>query len=121
MLKEKILPISIFCLALSMIISASIIAKGMNKNGQYVSGGLSSIGSGLNDINNTINQFNIRENHRNNYNLFEASVYLGISERRLTDLVNNKNSGIPYLKIEGYYVFSKSALDKWLETARVEM
>ncbi len=112
---------SIFCLAISIIISASIISKGMNKNGQYVSDGLFSIGSGLNGINSVINQSSIRESHKNNYNLFEASMYLGISESGLTDLVNNKNSGIPYLKIDGTYVFSKNALDKWLETARVKM
>lgn len=106
---------SIFCLAISIIISASIISKGMRSNGEYVMSGLSSIGSGLR------NQSSIRESHKNNYNLFEASMYLGISESGLTDLVNNKNSGIPYLKIDGTYVFSKNALDKWLETARVKM
>lgn len=121
MLKEKILPISIFCLAISMIISASIISKGMNKNGEYVRAGLGDIGYGLNGINSAINQSSIREIRKDNYNLLEASEYLGIPESGLTDLVNNKNAGIPYVKIDGYYVFSKNALDKWLETAKVEM
>ena len=35
MLKEKMLPISIICLAISIIISANIVSKGMNNNGAY--------------------------------------------------------------------------------------
>lgn len=121
MLKEKILPISIFCLSISIIISASIISKEMNKNGQYVRSGLGDIGSGLNGIDDAINQSSIREVYQKNYNLLEISKYLGMSEDTLKELVANKNSGIPYLKIEGNYVFNKNAIDKWLETARVEM
>lgn len=126
MLKEKLLPISIFCLSISIIISGSIIAKGMKYNGESVNNGLYHISSGLNNINDAVfnnsnnNSIN-NEDVRKNYNLYEAAEYLGVLESRLKDIVAIEESGIPYIKAGKDYIFNKNALDKWLETARVEV
>jgi hypothetical protein len=123
MLKEKTLSISIFCLSISFIISALILANGMKSNGEYVGSGLSNMSQGLNNIGNTINNYNNSVvDGRRTYDLRAAALYLGISEESLMNIVNSKDSGIPYIKISSSaYVFSKSALDKWLETARIEV
>jgi len=122
MLKEKMLPISILCLAISIIISATIVAKGMKTNGDYVSTGLRDIGSGLSNIGSNLNPTNNNQGvPKDNYSLNEASIYLRISEYKLIDLVVNKGSGIPYVRIGTDYIFNRNALDKWLETAKIEM
>lgn len=129
MLKEKLLPISIFCLSISIIISASIIAKGMRNNGEYVSNGLYPIANGINNLNNTVNNNSVNNSTANNnngydknvYSLTDAAQYIGISEIRLKEIIDLKESGIPYIKTGKSYTFNKNALDKWLETARVEI
>ena len=122
MLKEKMLPMSIFCLAISIIISASIITKGMKNNGEYVGSGLGHIGSGLDNIGSSLNPYNINQRiPKDNYSLNEASEYLRISVNKLIQLVGNKGSGIPYVKIGSDYIFNRNALDKWLETAKIEV
>ena len=122
MLKEKMLPISIFCLAISIIISAAILTKGMKNNGEYVRTGLGDIGSGLNNISSNFNYYNNNQGiPKDNYSLDEASIYLRISQDKLIELVGNKGSGIPYVKIGGDYIFNRNALDKWLETAKIEV
>lgn len=35
--------------------------------------------------------------------------------------IHKKNSSILYIKIDNNYIFNKGALDKWLETAKVEI
>jgi excisionase family DNA binding protein len=122
MLKEKMLPVSILCLAISIIISASIIAKGMKTNGDYVSTGLRNMGSGLNNIGSNLNPYNNNQGiPKDNYSLDEASNYLNISENQLIQLVGDKGSEIPYVRIGTDYIFNRNALDKWLETAKIEM
>lgn len=119
MLKEKALSFSIFCLSISIVISAIIIANGMKANGNYVNNGLYTISK---EMNNNISNYNNNEVYkRNTYDLPTAARYLGIPESKLIELVNTKDFGIPYIKIGNDYVFSKNALDKWLETARVEI
>ncbi|WP_300380303.1 hypothetical protein [Clostridium sp.] len=129
MLKERLLPISIFCLSISIIISASIIAKGMRQNGEYVNNGLYGISNGLNNISNKVNNNNNSNStptnnngYSNNiYNLSDVASYIGISEIRLKEIIDLKESGIPYIKTGTSYTFNKNALDKWLETAIVEI
>lgn len=122
MLKEKMLPISIFCLAISIVISASILTKGMKNNGEFIRTGLGDIGYGINNMSNNLNPHNNNQGiPKDNYSLFEAAIYLRISENKLMQLVNNKGSGIPYVKIGSDYIFNRNALDKWLETAKIEV
>lgn len=54
MFKEKALSVSVFCLGISMIIGALIIAHGMKANGEYVRTGLANAAQGLNDVGNAI-------------------------------------------------------------------
>ncbi len=120
MSKDKLLPISIFALAFSLIIAASIISNGIETNGRYISDG---IFQGTNNINTTIRdiEFNDEENNKNIFNEMEASVYLGISEERLMQIMNNEESKIPYVKVGGDFIFSKNALDKWIEDSNFKM
>ncbi|MDQ7096500.1 helix-turn-helix domain-containing protein [Desulfosporosinus sp. PR] len=121
MFKEKALPVSIFCLAISLLISALIIAGGMKRNGEYVSAGLSGTAQSLNYIGSNI-AHNPAADGKTVYDLDSAASYLGISKESLIKLADDPGSEIPCIKISGNtYVFGKSALDKWLETARVEI
>lgn len=122
MLKEKMLSISIFCLSISIIISCSILAKGIKDNGEYVGTGIVNIGSVLSNASNNLTvHYQDKAMSRDNYNLDDAAAYLGITRDKLVKLVDNKDSGIPYVKIENNYIFNKKALEKWLETARIEI
>lgn len=117
MSKEKLLPISIFCLSLSIIISALIISNGMQNNGRFIGDGIS---QGLFNITNTISQKNNNLDSKDILSLDEASQYLGISQEGLTQVII-KDESIPCVQISGQFIFSKKALDKWVETSRFKM
>ena len=122
MIKVNAFSLSIFCLSIALIISAVIVANGIKENGYHTEIGLSKLPSGLTDLgSNTSANTESVVYVRNTYNLPAASAYLGISESQLMSLIDSKDSGIPYIKIGNEYLFSKHALDKWLETARVEI
>ena len=125
MLKEKLLPISFFCLAFAIIISAFIISKGMETNGAYVSSGLDSLARQLNVMNNNSSYNNSSYNNyevaEENFGLSELGEYLRLSDSQLLKLVGDENSGIPYINIDGIYTFNRSAINKWLETVRLEI
>ncbi|MBE6053128.1 MAG: DNA-binding protein [Clostridium sartagoforme] len=119
MSKDKLLSSSIFALALSIIIAASIISKGIEAKGRYIADG---IFQGANNINTTIRDNSINnEESKSVFNASTASSYLGISEDRLMQLLNNEESGIPYVKIGEDFIFSKDALDKWIEESNFKM
>jgi hypothetical protein len=40
---------------------------------------------------------------------------------RLIELTSAAGSGLTYVKVGDQYIFSKIALDKWLETVRLEI
>lgn len=123
MSKDKFLSISILFLAISIIISAKIIANGMKYSGENNFRGLSSIASGINCIATTVENINSSGvvNARNTYDLYSAAAYLGVTEENLKQIVSDRDSGIPYIKVGEDYIFSKGALDKWLENVRVEI
>jgi excisionase family DNA binding protein len=122
MLKGKMLSISIFCLAISIIISCFILTKGIKDNGEYVGAGIGNIGSVLSNASNNLTvYYQDKAMSRDNYNLDDAAAYLGIARDKLVKIVDNKDYGIPYVKIESNYIFNKKALEKWLETARIEI
>jgi excisionase family DNA binding protein len=121
--KDKLLPISIFSLAISIIIAASMISKGLQTNGIFISEGIS---RGFNNISSTFNN-NTMDNkinnieERSNLNFREAAEYLRISETTLINIVLNKESKIPHMKIDKDYIFNKEALDKWVQESGFEM
>ena len=119
MSKEKLLPISIFCLAISIVIGTSLISKGMETKGRFIGDGIS---NGLYSISNNMNQNNINNlEEKNNLNLYDAAEYLGIPQDILMQIMNNEESKIPYIKAGSNYIFSKSALDKWVEESRFKI
>jgi excisionase family DNA binding protein len=123
MLKESKPSFAILCLSVYIIISANIIANGMKTNGEYISTGLQNASQKLSNSSGSPTNSNDESvvYNRNTYNLTTAALYLGISQSRLIEVTDNKDSGIPYVKIGSDYVFSKNALDEWLKTARFEM
>lgn len=133
-IKGNAMPIAIVILAICLVFSANSLEKAMRKvadssevNGQATLNGMyaiaqstSSIGSVMNNQNNN----NIIMNPMGNkvmLDFVDTYRYLNISEDDLNKLVANPDTKIPYIKINGKYVFNKNALDKWLETARVEV
>lgn len=120
MSKEKLLPISIFSLAISLIISTSIIANSIENNGRFVGEGIS---QGLFNYSNVINEENINNNldKKEVLRLSDAATYLGITEERLMQVINKEEANIPYVKIGDDFIFSKNALDKWVETSKFKM
>lgn len=121
MLKEKLLPISIICLSISIILAAITVSNGMKNCGLYVGNGLSDIKQGLDSNGNLDKNTSSVVFVRSTYDLPTASDYLGIKEDELISIIDKKDSGIPYIKIDNKYIFNKGALDKWLETAKVEI
>jgi hypothetical protein len=124
MFKEKGLSISIFCLSISIIVSSVIIADGMINNGSSIGASMSNMGQGLSNMSDSLHNTNDQSNLTSEshiYDLEKAATYLELSTDELTTIINKKESGIPYIKINDDYFFSKDALDKWLETARVEI
>lgn len=123
MLKDKIRLLAIICVSISIIVSARIIADGMKNCGGNISSGFFSVSGGLNSIASTINNSN-RNNEvveRNTFSLETAANYLGVTEDSLIKIIKDKQAGIPYIKMGEYYILNKDALNKWLETARVEV
>ena len=123
MSKDKLLPISIFSLALAIVIAASIISNGIKNNGELIGSGMNQgLSLGLSNINTTIRDIYLNEEDKKTiFNVGDASVYLGISEERLMQIMNNEESKIPYVKVGGDFIFSKSALDRWIQESNFKM
>lgn len=106
MSKEKLLPISIFALAISTVIASSNISNAIDNNGINIS---SVIAQGINNINNSIyDNYMNGEIENKILNMYEASEYLGISEEKLMKIMNNEEAKIPYIDIVGDVRFSKA-------------
>lgn len=114
MQNEKALSVSIYFLTICIIISAFIISSGMKSNGNYVSNGLSGVSHGLSNIGSSMNNDNDAVYNRSTFDLPAVAAYLGISVSNLIDILNAKDSEIPYIKAGSDYIFSKGALDKWM-------
>lgn len=119
MTRDKLLSISIFALALSIVISASIISKGIENKGRYIAEGISQAANNI-EVNINDSSFN-KENNKDVFTQGDASVYLGISQERLMQILNNEKSRIPYVKVGENFIFSKNALDKWIEESNFKM
>jgi excisionase family DNA binding protein len=120
MLKEKILSISIFCLSISIIISSAIIAKGMEDSGNYIGSGMYNMSGQLAEsIHNAV--YDINENSQDNMNIDTAASYLGLTVNDLVKVIHTEGIGFPYVKVGSNFIINKNALDKWLETARIEI
>ena len=117
MSKDKLLPASIVSLGISLIISAKIISNGLEINGRFAGEGVS---IGLNNINNTINNIMNADNSKDILTISEAADYLGISEDKLNKIINGSDgnkTGIPHTTIGNEYLFSRKALNEWVESS----
>lgn len=121
MSKDKLLPASIVFLGISLIISARIISNGLEVNGRFSGEGIS---IGLNNMNNTIyetiNKMMNSDNSKEILTISEAADYLGISEDKLNKIINGSDdnkTGIPHTRIGNEYLFSRKALNEWVESS----
>lgn len=105
-MRDKLLAISIICLSFSLIIAAAIIGRAIE------TAPVSSFPSGFNVA---LQQQQPQNTEEKAYNLKTAAEYLGIVEFQLKQIIEDEHNDLPYRKIGETYVFSKSALDKWLE------
>jgi excisionase family DNA binding protein len=119
--KERLLPISIICLAVSILISAGTISKGLKKAAEINSNSISfGITSSLSNMSNALNSMYYSQNtsgENDIMNVDEAAAYLGIPAEEFLNALNDKSLNIPYAQAGYRYVFSKQALSKWLETS----
>jgi hypothetical protein len=113
-MRDKLLAISIICLSFSLIIAASIIGKAIKT---------APVSYFPNSLNVALQQQ--QQQHQNTeekaYNLKTASEYLGIVEFQLKQIIEDENNDLPYKKIGETYIFSKNALDKWLESGSTKI
>lgn len=63
----------------------------------------------------------IKNEQENIMSLEEASNYLGITSRSLEKTMETTSIGIPFLKIEGNYIFTKNGLDEWLADNHIDL
>jgi hypothetical protein len=117
MLKDKILSVSIFCLSASIIAGSIIVASSIRDSGNSVNGGLNSVSQVMN---NGLPQSGSVYNS-NILDFQSAAAYMGITEAQLQIFVNDTGLGMPFIKVDGNYIFNKNALDKWMETARIKI
>ncbi len=95
-------------MSVSILAAAVLISNSIN----HISMGLSAIENIL------VNQVD----EKNILTFDEAADYLHISTTSLKFMCSDISGvQIPYLKVDGQYVFAKQGLDKWLETTRLNL
>lgn len=104
-----------FVLAISLVVSAVIIrdaymAKVEAPSIPYINADLSKVENAL--------------SNRDSMMLYDLAAYLGINTENLAAfkemIEKNKIEGLPYIKINGNFVFSKRAVDQWLYDASLK-
>lgn len=104
-MRDKLLAISIICLSFSLIIAASIIGRAIKTV---------PVGSFPNGLSVDLQQQ--QTINEKTYNLKTAAEYLGLTEFQLKGIVDSEHTDLSYTKVGETYIFSKGALDKWLES-----
>lgn len=73
-------------------------------------------------INNLPNKVvNVEMKTENVLSLEEAADYLGITAMSLEKTIETKSTEIPFLKLEGNYIFTKKGLDEWLTNTHIDL
>lgn len=98
---KLLLPLSIIILAISIVFCSLWI------------------GCSLKEVANKNISISLQENDI--LELDEAARYLKINESELLNLVEEKNIGINYVKINNKYIFSKEGLNKWVQSNKIEV
>ncbi|GFP76689.1 hypothetical protein [Clostridium fungisolvens] len=129
-IKGNAMPIAIVILGICLVFSVNSLKKSITDvasssefNGRSIANGMYAIAQSNSNISNVMNNQNnnLIMNGKTMLDFVDTYRYLNISEDDLNKLVANSDTKIPYLKVNGKYIFNKNALDKWLETARVEV
>lgn len=110
--KNKIFSISIICLAVSLVISAVILSHSIKEASLNLQIGLNGIQTGNAPAS---SYTDIDNNYKDAMSIYDAAQYLGVSQEELEQLIITKKIDIPVTKINKNYVFSKNAINKWLE------
>jgi galactitol-specific phosphotransferase system IIB component len=90
--------ISIIFLGVCLIISSLIIKKSIE-----------------NILDMQISNTNSQQTVKNIMNLKEAAQYLGVNSKELKHAVETTSVGIPCVKLDNKYIFTRKGLDKWME------
>ncbi len=120
MLKEKTLSFAIICLSVSIVISSLIIYKGMDRYGNYVSTGMYNMSNNLTQSMYDLSRY-VFEDNDNIMDIHSTARYLGLDVNDLIKVIHTEGVEFPYVKVGGRFIINRIALDKWLETARIEI
>jgi len=100
--KNKLLPLSIIILAISIAFGSAWI------------------GYALKEIANVNKSVSVESHQSDILNLEEAAEYLNISETQLIYLADEDGS-INRIKINGKYLFSKEGLSEWIQSTTLDI
>lgn len=108
---------------LALVISAVSLSKGITRAADTISYAISNYSSIINNRTTNTPQptvtsptSNPDSPNSNTMNLFETANYLKVPENELIQLIDSKSIDLPCTRINNNYIFTKSAVDKWLET-----
>ncbi|AMQ07047.1 MULTISPECIES: hypothetical protein [Sporosarcina] len=108
-MKNNLIALSIFCLALSFMIGSWLITNELRENST------------------SVKEVSLKTEKEKEvikpqfFNKSELAIYLGLSEEDVSMLgpipsgENSTSSELPYIQINGTLYFSKQAIDKWLQ------
>ncbi|WP_138419425.1 helix-turn-helix domain-containing protein [Aquibacillus sediminis] len=108
-MKNNLIAMSIFSLAIAIVIGSWLISSGLHNNGEQM-----------------VNEKNYTETTKKEPLLTQSELgdYLGITDEETQLLISEDvtKSLIPYIKIGNEFYFSVKAIDKWLiETGPVKV
>lgn len=75
----------------------------------------------INQLSKEMSSLEVTENKQNILSLDEASDYLGVTSKSLENTIERTSIGIPFLKLEGNYIFTKKGLDEWLANNHIDL
>jgi hypothetical protein len=99
--QENKLVMSLFILSFSILLGSIILAVSINNLPNKV--------------------VNVEIKNENVLSLEEAADYLGITTMSLEKTVERTSIGLPFLKLEENYIFTKKGLDEWLVNNHIDL
>lgn len=98
---ENKLVMALFILSFSILLGSMILAVSINSLSNKV--------------------VNVEMKNENVLSLEEAADYLGVTTMSLEKTMETTSIGIPFLKLEGNYIFTKKGLDEWLANTHIDL
>ncbi|HKL41263.1 MAG TPA: hypothetical protein VJ962_01585 [Clostridia bacterium] len=75
----------------------------------------------INNVSNQALSIEMKNEKDNILSLEEAADYLGVTTISLEKTIETTSIGIPFLKLEGNYIFTKKGLDEWLINNHIDL